>query len=362
VGDELLEIRQLARDFAAAELRPHAERWDAARGMDEDVVPKLAELGFFGMLTPEPDGMGFDLATYLAALEELAWGEPGAALLVAHSVLAADLISRHGSDVLRQEWLAPLAAGEQLGCIAFADDDGTAAAPGEPVRARRTDEGWTFSGRKRWVTNGAAAAVAIVYAATDSGSAFFAVPRTAGYRPGAALPTMGLRSAPLVDLDLDGVVVADAQLLREVAAGSAADEGTAVGVLSAAAIAVGIAQAALEHAVAYAAEREQFGRAIRHFEGIQHKLADMAAAVTAARALVERAAQRPEDAGAAAMAKLTAARGATYVTTEAVQVFGGYGYMRDYPVEKLMRDAQATGIMHGSDDAQRLRIAEALYT
>jgi acyl-CoA dehydrogenase len=352
--EQILELRGLARDFASSRLRPHTEAWDADGRLGADVRPQLAELGFFGMLVPEADGgMGFDRASYAAVLEELAWGEPAVALLVAQSALAADLIARCGDDAQRERWLGAMAAGEQVGCIAFSDDDDAAA------RASAAGDGWTLHGRKRWVTNGVDADVAVVRVRKDEGEALFAMPREA-LRVGAPAATLGMRAVALVDLELDGVGAgADALLAGYDRAQEQATE--ALGALSGAAIAVGIAQAALDHAIRYADEREQFGTPIRSFEGIQQKLAEMATRTTAARALVERAAGMPDDEAAAAMAKLLAAETAMYVTTEAVQVFGGYGYMRDYPVEKLMRDAKATQIMHGPSEVQRRRIAQALY-
>lgn len=357
---EVREIRALARDFAATALRPDVERWDAAGGLDDSVVPRLAELGFFGMLVPESDGgMGFAATVYAAALEELAWGEPGVALLVAQSTIAADLIARHGSDALRGTWLPELATGAKTACLALSDPDGPDGAA-DAARAARAGDGWRLDGRKRWVTNGARADVAVVLAATEAGAVLFTAPRESGYTAGPPLQAMGFRTAPMVDLSFAGVVLDGGQLLAE--HGPRAPDDDTLGRISTGAIAVGIAQAALEHAVAYAAEREQFGVAIRSFEGIQAKLADMAVRTECARTMVGRAAARAGDVTAAAMAKLTAADCAMYVTTEAVQIFGGYGYMRDYPVEKLMRDAKATQIMHGPSELQRLRIAQALYS
>lgn len=356
---EMLEIRGLARDFAAAELRPHAERWDADRALDDDVAAKIAELGFFGMLVPEErGGMGFGLATYLSALEELAWGEPGAALLVAQSVIAADVLVRFGGSA-HEANVAALASGELLGCVAIAEADSTDGAHA-PASAVEHDGGWKFSGSSPWVTNGARAGIAVVLAEAGGTPALFALTPDMGYTTGSPAATMGFRSVDLVPLDFDGVdAPADARL-----GWSGSDARAALdplGCLSAAAIAIGISQAALDHAVRYANEREQFGRPIRHFEGIQFKLAEMATRTAAARCLMQRAADRPEDAAAAAMAKLAAGSCAMYVTTDAVQIFGGYGYMRDYPVEKLMRDAKAMEMLHGTSEMQRLRIAAALY-
>lgn len=359
VTPELLEIRTLARDFAAAELRPHTERWDAERALDGDVASKVAQLGFLGMLVPEESGgMGLGLGTYLGALEELAWGEPAVALLVAQSVIAADALVRYGSSEHRQI-VSALAAGEQLGCIAFAEDESSTDSHVE-ASAEQGSAGWSFTGRKRWVTNGASADVAIVLADTAGGPALFALTGESGYRTGNPAATMGLRAVPVVDLELDGASAPSAARLSW----SGTDPHAAIdplASLSAAAIAVGIAQAALDHAVRYANEREQFGRPIRSFEGIQIKLAEMATRTTAARCLTERASARPDDSAAAAMAKLAAGSCAMNVATEAVQIFGGYGYMRDYPVEKLMRDAKAMEMLHGTSEMQRLRIAAALY-
>ena len=328
---EILEIRNLARDFANAELRPHAEAWDAAGSFDDALPSKIAELGFFGMLLPEDrGGMGFDMATYMAALEELAWGEAGAALLVAENVIAADIIAHHGSDAAREQWLARLTAGDATACFAAGAD------------ARVSND--RIEGSARFVMNGARANIAIVGTATGPYA-------TDGFTATSGAAPLGLRTIGVADLAFDG---AAAKLDTPTA-------DTPVAALSIAAIATGIAQAALDHAVGYANEREQFGQPIRMFEGIQEKLAEMATRVAAARALIEHAAAEPASSAAAAMAKLCAATGAMFVTTEAVQIFGGYGYMRDYPVEKLMRDAKAMELLHGSNETQRARIAEALY-
>jgi alkylation response protein AidB-like acyl-CoA dehydrogenase len=347
---ELQEIRALARDFATAALRPHTETWDARGTLDDDVAGKLAELGFFGMLAPEhAGGMGLDAPAWVAAVEELAWGEAAVAVLVAHSVIAADLIARYGSTAVQEQWLAALATGAQVGCIAFASAD---------VRAHRTGDRWRIAGTTRWVANGDRAAVIVLRArAGDGATGVFVIPAGAGVRVAQRYGTLGLRPLALVDMALDVTVPASARL-HDGAADAAAED--ALGRLSAAAIAVGIAQAALDHAVRYSGEREQFGRPIRSFEGLQRKLAEMATRTVAARALVERAAADPDDPVRRAMAKLVAAECAMYVTTEAVQIFGGYGYMRDYPVEKLMRDAKAMEIMHGPNEVQRVRIAESL--
>jgi acyl-CoA dehydrogenase len=352
---ELGEIRGLAREFAAAELRPHVERWDAQRALDEGVIAGIAELGFFGMLVPESaGGMGFDTLTYLAALEELAWGEAGVALLVAQSTLATDFIA--GAGGAHAELLAEMAAGNRIGCIAFADGDAAdAESAAGGARAEQRGEDWVLAGTKPWVTNGAAADVAVVLAGGGPDRALFLV-EGAAWSAGTPWLTSGLRTVPVVPLLFEDAPAARLRTGTDVR--SLADT---AGRLPVSAIAVGISQAAFEHAVRYAAEREQFGRPIRSFEGIQFKLAEMATRIAAARALVERAATTGR-ADAASMAKLAAGSCAMFVTTEAVQIFGGYGYMRDYPVEKLMRDAKAMEIVHGTSEVQRLLIAASLYS
>ncbi len=367
--DERQQVRELARDFARSELRPHVEAWDAARAIDRGVLAQLGELGFFGMLVPEEHGgLGFDLPTYVAVLEELAWGEPSVALTLSiHSVCAASLLLRHGDDAQRERWLPPLASGEAIACFALSEAAAGSDAASIAARARRTQGGWVLDGEKKWVTNGDVAALAVVLARTSeaegsAGIGAFLVPSdAAGLTVAGRETTMGLRPASVVTLRLDGVELGEDALLGEPERGFPyAMEGLDLGRLGVAAQAVGIGRAALEHALAYAAERRQFGRPIRDFEGMQFKLAEMASSLEAARALVAAAAASPST-RLAAMAKLVASETAMAVTTQAVQVFGGYGYMRDYPVEKLMRDAKATEIYEGTNEIQRVVIARELY-
>jgi len=350
-----IEIRGLARDFARTDLRTGTEHWDAKGAFDDAVVPKLAELGFFGMLVPETSGgMGFDLSTYVAALEEIAWGDASIALLVADSVIAADMLSRFGRGA-HDDALGALASGQLLGCLALAETETGTDLTVIETRATKNGDAWTIKGRKRWVLNGDHAGVAVVLARTSDGPAFFAVNRDA-FTAGARADTMGLRGIAFVEIELDGA----AQYLTaaETDSGATLDP---LASLSAAAISVGLAQAALEHAIGYANVREQFGTKLRSFEAIQHKLAEMATRTASARALVAQAAINGADGATASIAKLAAGTGAMFVTDQAVQIYGGYGYMRDYPVEKLMRDAKALEIVHGTNELQRLRIASSLY-
>jgi alkylation response protein AidB-like acyl-CoA dehydrogenase len=364
MNEELEEIRALARDFAAAELRPHVEHWDHEAALDPAVLGQLAELGFFGMLVPEAyGGMEFPLPTYAAVLEELAWGEPSVALTVSiHSAFAARMILRHGSEEQRERWLGELASGAVLGCLALSEEKAGSDAGALEARAIRDGEGWVLNGTKKWVTNARLAGLAVVLARVDEKIAAFLVPTdTPGYEVVGRETTMGLRPVEVATVELRELRLGANALLGDPTRGLAyALEGLDTGRLGIAAQATGIARAALEHALAYANEREQFGTKIREFEAIQFKLAEMATRVEAARGLVERAATSPST-KASSMAKLFASQTAMWVTTEAVQIFGGYGYMRDYPVEKLMRDAKATEIYEGTNEIQRLIIARELY-
>ncbi|MGH7483717.1 MAG: acyl-CoA dehydrogenase family protein [Longimicrobiales bacterium] len=370
--EEQRQIRALAREFADAELRPHVERWDRERELDPAVLDHIAELGFLGMLVPEAyGGLGFDLPTYLGVLEELARGEPVVALLLSiHSAFGARLLLRHGSDAQKERWLRDMANGDVRACFALSEAEAGSDAAALRTRARRVDDGWVLHGTKKWVTGGRDAGLGIVAARTDPetdpqgarGIGLFLVPtNTAGWTVGAREDTMGLRAAEIVSVHLEELRVGDDALLGDPARGFAyAMEGLDTGRLGIAAQAIGIARTALEHALRYAAEREQFDAPLRAFEGMQFKLADMATRIEAAAALLASVATSHTP-GRAAMAKLFASEAAMWVSNQAVQVFGGYGFMRDYPVEKLMRDAKATEIYEGTNEIQRIVIARELY-
>ena len=387
---EQLEIQALAREFAEGEIRPHTARWDETRELDDGIFAKLAELGFMGMRIPEQfGGLGLDWTTYLLVLEELAWGDAAVGLSVAvHNGPVAELLLAHGSDAQKERWLPRLASGELLGAFALSEPEAGSDARSLETLAERAAGGWKLRGRKRFVTNGGRAGLVAVFARTAqpaqdgagrAGVACFLVePPADGYRVGDRETTMGLRASETVTIHLDGLAIGDDAVLGQPSGGfgyamSALDVGRAgIG-----AQAVGIARAAFEHATAYALEREQFSHPIADFGAIQEKLAEMAARIEGARALVLSAGAlleaRAQGGGAgepdtgertaaarAAMAKLLASRTAMWVADEAVQVFGGYGYMRDYPVEKLMRDAKGTEIYEGTSEILRVVIAREL--
>ncbi|MDB4951231.1 MAG: acyl-CoA dehydrogenase protein [Gemmatimonadetes bacterium] len=374
---EQQQIRDLAREFAENEIRPFSAEWDEAHHFPREVVAKLGELGFLGMVLPEEyDGLGLDSATYLMALEEIARGDASVAVSMGvHNSLPTQMILANGTPGQKERWLKPMARGEVLGAFSLSEPDSGSDAAGMLAQARKVDGGWVLNGAKAWVTNGGFGDVVVTMLRTDTpddrrgakGIGAFIVPtNTEGYVVGRREEKMGQRASETVGIAFHEMFVPDDQLLGDPSQGFIyALKGLDAGRLGIAALAVGISQAALEHSLAYAAERRQFGKAIREFEGMQFKLANMATRIEAARALLHRAAAA-KDAGEpvaklAAMAKLFASEAAMYVTTEAVQVFGGYGYVREYPVEKLFRDAKVTEIYEGTSEIQKLVIARELY-
>ncbi len=371
------EVVAMARDFAQREIAPHAAGWDARAEYPAQAVKHLAELGFFGMLIPEEhEGLGLDLLTYLMVLEEIAAADAGLAITLSiHNSIVAGTLLRYGTDAQRERWLKPMARGEILGAFSLSEPGSGSDAASVSTRARRDGKGWVINGMKSWVTNGDVADVIMLMARSDTSdlprkgrsiSAFLLPADTPGLAPGKPEDKMGLRASHTTTLALTDVRVADEYLIGEEGHGlSYALEGLERGRLGVAAQAVGIARAALAHSFMYAGEGRQFETLLKDFEAIQFKLADMATRTAAARALLHDAARGAvrglSDPAAASAAKLFASENAMWVTTQAIQIFGGYGYMRDYPVERLFRDAKATEIYEGTSEIQRIVIARALY-
>ena len=374
---EQLQIRDLAREFAEGELRPHAEEWDRESHFPREIIGKLGELGFLGMLLPEAwDGLELDTLSYLLALEQIAWGDSSVAVAMSvHNSLPTQMILARGTDEQKERFVRPMARGEWLGGFALSEADAGSDAAGMSAQAVKADGGWVLNGSKAWITNGGFGDVVVAMARTDSPGdrrgakgigAFILRTDAAGYVVGKKEDKMGQRASETVGIAFEDMFVPDDQLLGDPSQGFIyALQGLDNGRMGIAALAIGIAQAALDHALAYAAERKQFGTAIRDFQGMQFKLADMATRIEASRGLLFRAAAA-KDAGEpvtrlASMAKLFASEAAMYVTTQAVQVFGGYGYVKEYPVEKLFRDAKVTEIYEGTSEVQRVVIARDLY-
>jgi alkylation response protein AidB-like acyl-CoA dehydrogenase len=375
--EEQREIQKLAREFAHAEIAPHAADWDRDSYFEPKLVQKLGELGFLGMLLPEEyGGLGLDTSTYLIALEEIAAVDASVAVLMSvHNSLPTQMILRFGNDEQRKRFLPGMASGELLGVFALSEPEAGSDAASLTTQAVRDGDHWVLNGTKSWVSGGAHARVIVAMARTDSSTnrrgargigAFILTPDLAGFSVGKKEDKMGLRASATVQLVLDNVRVPAANVLGDHTQGFIyAMQSLDNGRLGIAAQAIGIAQSALEHAARYAAERRQFGKPIKEFEAIQFKLADMAMRVTAGRALLH-AAAAAKDRGQpvtqfSAMSKLFASETAMWVTTQAIQIFGGYGYVKDFPVEKLFRDAKVTEIYEGTSEIQRIVIARELY-
>ena len=377
--DEQRQICELARQFALEELRPKIEGRDEAEAeFDRSPVDQLGELGFLGMLIPEEyDGLGLDMLTYLYALEEISWGDPSVAVSMSvHNSLPTQVLLRHGSEPQKDRWLRPMARGEVLGAFSLSEAGSGSDAAALQAQAIREGNTWRLRGEKLWVTNGASADLVLLMARTDTpddrrgtrGIGAFIVPTdSAGYVPGRKERKLGLRASETVAVALEDLVLGDEHLIGEPDRGFGyALEALEGGRLGIAAQAIGIGEAALDHALDYADVRSQFGSPLREFQGIQFKLAEMATRLEAARGLMYRAAQaytanEPRRRKLSSMAKLYASETAMHISREAVQVFGGYGYSREYPVEKLFRDAKVTEIYEGTNEIHRLIIARELY-
>jgi alkylation response protein AidB-like acyl-CoA dehydrogenase len=373
-------VQSIAREFAKRELAPFVDEWDRTAHFEPAVIQKLGELGFLGMMIPEQyDGLGLDTLTYLVALEEIAAVDASTAVLMSvHNSLPTQMILRWGTDEQKDRLLKPMARGEILGAFALSEPDSGSDAASLRTQATRDGGGdcWILNGTKAWVSSGTHAGVIMVMARTDRAEdrrgargigAFIITPDLPGFSIGKKEDKMGLRGSPTVQLHFQNMRVPKQNLLGEPAMGFIyAMQSLDAGRLGIAAQAVGIGQAALTLASKYAAERRQFGKPIKEFQAIQFRLADMATRVYASRALLH-AAATARDRGQnvkqfCAMAKLMASEAAMWVTTQAIQIFGGYGYIKEYPVERLFRDAKVTEIYEGTSEIQRIVIARELYS
>ncbi|HEY0996173.1 MAG TPA: acyl-CoA dehydrogenase family protein [Gemmatimonadaceae bacterium] len=372
------EIQRLARDFAREEIAPHAAEWDRAAHFEPSLVKKMGELGFLGMLIPEAyDGLGLDTLTYLLALEEIAVADASAAVMMSvHNSLPSQMILRWGTEAQKDEFLRPMARGEKLGAFCLSEPEAGSDASALRAQAVREGDEWVLNGTKAWVTSGTHADVFLTQVRTDTPEArrgsrgistFILTPDLAGFKVGKKEDKMGLRASPTVQVVLDNCRVPASRMVGEEGQGFVyAMQSLDNGRMGIAAQSIGIARAALEASLAYAAERRQFGKAIREFEAIQFKLAEMGTRITAARSVLHQAAMA-KDRGEkvtmyGAMAKFLASDTAMWATTQAVQIFGGYGYVTDYPVERYFRDAKVTEIYEGTNEIQRIVIARELYT
>ena len=372
-ADSLKECREMVRDFARAEIAPHVREWDAKAGCPFEVFRRLGGLGMMGILVPEEyGGVGLSYRHYAMILEELGAVEGGIGLTVAaHNSLCTNHILTYGSDAQRRTWLPRLAAGEVLGAWALTEPEAGSDSGATKTTAVRNDKGWVLNGTKNFITHASVGEVAVIMARTKPGSdhhgisAFLVPLKTSGVSVGKHEDKVGMRVSDTASLVFEDCQVgADALLGNEGDGFIQAMEILDGGRISIAALSVGIARGALDAALAYAKERRQFGKPIAAFQAIRFKLADMATAVHAARLLTERAADEKDRGGKttllSAQAKVYASEVAVRVGEDAVQVLGGYGYCKDYPVEKFWRDAKLCTIGEGTSEIQRLVIAREL--
>ncbi|GJG87739.1 acyl-CoA dehydrogenase [Gemmatimonadetes bacterium T265] len=373
------DIQRLARDFAAEHVAPFAAEWDRDQRFEPAVVAQLGASGFLGMLLPEQyDGLALDTSSYLLAIEEIAAADASTAVLMSvHNSLPTQMILRFGDEEQRARYLPPMARGEKLGGFALSEPDAGSDAASLRTQAVRDGDDWVLNGTKAWITHGTYPdLVLLAMARTDTPDArrggkgistFIVTPDMPGFRVGKKENKLGLRSSPTVQVVFEDLRVPAANLVGEEGQGFVyAMQSLDHGRLGIAAQALGIARAALTAARDYADQRKQFGQPIRNFQAIQFKLADMASRIAAARALLHQTAAA-KDRGErvtqfSSMCKLLASETAMFVADEAVQIFGGYGYVKDYPVERYLRDAKVTEIYEGTSEIQRIVIARELYT
>jgi alkylation response protein AidB-like acyl-CoA dehydrogenase len=362
-------IQALARELAEAEIAPHAADWDREQRFPDELVPKLAELGLMGVCVPEEyGGAGADFVSYVLVLEELSRADAGVGVTVAVHTSATTLpLLAFGTDEQRARFVPPLARGEHLGAFCLTEPGSGSDAGSLRTSATPDGDGWVVNGSKQWITNGSRAGTFLVFARTD--------PATTGARGVSCFvlgaehvritreeEKLGLHSSTTSDVSLEGARVERDRLLHDEGRGfrvaMSTLDGGRIGI---AAQALGIAQAAFDVARAYAVEREQFGHRIGDFQAIQWKLADMATEIDAARLLTYRAAWLKQEgrphAAEGAKAKLYASEMARRQTAEAIQILGGYGYTKEFPVERYYRDAKITEIYEGTSEIQRLVIA-----
>jgi len=369
LSEEQRAIQGLARELAEGEIVPNAPAWDREHRFPDELFPKLAQVGLMGVCVPEEHGgAGADFLSYILVLEELSRGDAGVGVTVAVHTSAATLpILTFGTDEQKERFVPSLARGETLGAFALTESGSGSDAGSLRTTAERDGDGWSLYGSKQWITNASRAGTIVTFARTDPG--------TAGARGVSCFllgaehvritreeEKLGLNSSTTSDLALEGARVGQDRLLHEEGRGfrvaMATLDGGRIGI---AAQALGIAQAAYDTARTYAQEREQFGRRIGDFQAIQWKLADMATEIDAARLLTYRAAWLKQEGRPhtveGAKAKLFASEVARRQTAEAIQILGGYGYTKEFPVERYYRDAKITEIYEGTNEIQRLVIA-----
>ena len=366
-------VQKTARDFSKAELLPGAVERDISKIWPKDAVKKMAELGFMGMMVhPKWNGGGMDSVSYTIAMEEIARSDASASVIMSvNNSLVCYLLEKYGSDFIKKNYLSKLASGEKLGAFSLSEPQSGSDASNMNTIAVKDGKNYIINGTKNWVTNGLHSDYVLLFAITEKGvgykgiSCFLVDKKNNGFDVGKPEDKLGIRSSDTTELYFDNVHVPETHLI-----GSEGDgfkialstlDGGRIGI---AAQALGIAQASLDNSILYSKEREQFGKPISVNQSIQNKLANMAIEIESARLLVYKAAWLKDsklDFGyAASMAKVYASEVAMRSSTECVQIHGGYGYIKETGVERLMRDAKITQIYEGTSEIQRLVIARHL--
>jgi hypothetical protein len=370
---EQLQLRKSVREFAEAEIAPHVMEWDEAQTFPAEVIRKLGGLGYMGSVFPEDlGGAGLGYIEYSIIIEELSRVDGSVGIIVAaHTSLCSNHIYKMGSPEQQQRYLPKLASGEWLGCWSLTEPEAGSDAAGTRTRAVRDNGDWVLHGAKTFTTNAHYADVCVAMAVTDRAaaqhgiSAFIVDRGTPGFHPGKKENKLGLRASATGEVIFDDCRLGAGQLLGKLNEGfvdslKVLDGGR----ISIAALSIGMAQGAYDAALRYSKLRKQFGRPISEFQAIQHKLVDMAVELDAARLLNYRAAWMLDHGRRvtreSAMAKLFASEAAVRIANEAVQIHGGYGFIKDYPVEKFYRDVKLCTIGEGTSEIQRLVIARQL--
>ncbi len=370
---EQVHLRKAVREFAEAEIGPHVLEWDEEQIFPLDAIKKAGELGFMGAIFPEElGGSGLGYIEYAIIIEELSRVDPSVGLIVAaHNSLCTNHIYLAGTHEQKQRYIPKLATGEWIGCWSLTEPEAGSDAAGTRTQALKHGECWVINGSKTFTTNAQYADVCVAMAVTDRGSsqhgisAFIVEKDTPGFRVGKKENKMGMRASATGEVVFHDCRVPESQLLGAHGEGFVNSLRTLDGGrISIAALAVGTAQGAYEAALKYSKHRKQFGRPISEFQAIQHKLADMATSIEAARLLTHRAGALKDQGNRvtkeSAMAKLFASEIAVDVCNEAVQIHGGYGFIKDYPVEKFYRDVKLCTIGEGTSEIQRMVIARQL--
>jgi len=375
LSSERRAIVDTVRDFCAAEIRPNVMRWDESQEFPRDVFRKLGELGFLGVLVPEEYG-GSDLTymDYQAIVEEIAAVDPSVALsMAAHNSLGSNHIYQYGTPEQRRKYMPRLASGEWLAAWGLTEPEAGSDSSGTKTTAVRDGGSWVLNGSKNFITNASVGNVAVLMAVTDREkknrgiSSFIVELDNPGIRVGKKENKLGMRASDTCTLVMEDCRVPAGNLLGQEGEGwlgsmQILDGGR----ISIAALSIGIARGAFEAALAYSRQRRQFGRALSEFQAIQFYLAEMSTEIDAARLLTERAAAA-KDAGntvtrLSAQAKLYASEAAVRATDRAMQIFGGYGFIKDFPVEKFYRDVRLCTVGEGTSEIQKLVIAKQLLS